>query len=108
MKSLLATAAALSLAAGAALACDDHIGTCEVEHWRYHHTAALRILGIEGTATCHEGEVTIRAYSGTEENPDFIGVDTAYIEGHAFKSSIFAVHERPDSVFIKYSIDPSQ
>ena len=108
MKLLLATAAALWLAAGVAIACDDHIGLCEVEDWRYYHTEAMRMLGIEGTATCNEGELTLRAYSGTEDDPNLVGVDTTYIEGHVFKTAIFAVHARPENLFIKYSIDPSQ
>lgn len=106
MRTLIAIAAAFWLAANVALACDDHIGACEIEDWRYHHTEAMRLLGLEGTATCNEGELTVRAYTGSEDDPTLVGVDTTYIKAHVFKTAIFAVHERPANLFIKYSIDP--
>ena len=38
MRFALLTLAAIPLCLGSALACDDHVGTCEIEDWRWYTT----------------------------------------------------------------------
>ena len=105
MKKLALAALALCLVPGIALSCDDHIGKCEIEEWRHEYTSSMQALSIEGVATCDEGKIRLRFYDGEGESRKFVGVDTAYIEGHIFKSIKLRV-EKPRALSIKYSIDP--
>ena len=105
MKNFTLAALALCLAPGVALACDDHIGKCEIEEWRHEYTSSMKALTIEGVATCDKGEIRLRFYDGEGEARKFIGVDTAYIEGHIFEAIKLRV-EKPRALSIKYSIDP--
>ena len=50
MRSVLLALVMIPLGLGSALACDDHIGTCEIEDWRWQN--ALGMLSIEGSTTC--------------------------------------------------------
>ena len=101
-KIMLSAVAALCLAPSAASACDDHVGKCEIESWRWYSTGDY--LTIDGAATCDSGSITIRVYDG--EGATFLGVATGFIEGHAFDAIATNV-SKPTSVSIKYSIDPS-
>ena len=38
MRSILLAFAVVPLGVGSALACDDHVGTCEIEAWRWYST----------------------------------------------------------------------
>ena len=98
-------ALALSLASGGALACDDHVGTCKVEDWKPTYTGMMKALQIDGVATCDKGEIRLRLYDGEGEGRKFIGVETAYIEGHIFTAIKIPV-ARPRALSIKYSIEP--
>ena len=76
-----------SLWFGVALACDDHIGKCEIEEWRWDYTAIMETLTIEGSATCDTGKVSMRLYDGEGEGAEFLGVrDRIYhrarLQGH--------------------------
>lgn len=94
-----------SFAAGLAMACDDHHGACEIEDWTYSYTAVMQSLVIEGVATCNAGKIRMRLYDGHGEQQEFVGVDTAYLEGHIFKTILLPV-EKPRNLSIKYSIQP--
>ena len=102
-KNLLA-ALVLCLAPGTALACDDHVGECEIEDWSHAYTPAMSALTIDGVATCNSGEVRLRLYDGDGKDREFLAVDTAYIEGHIFKSLTLNVASKPKALSIKYSI----
>ena len=78
---------AFCLASTAALACDDHTGTCEIEDWKHTYTSVVQALTIEGVATCNTGTVRIRLYDGEGDARKFFGVETTYIEGTSSKAS---------------------
>lgn len=105
MRKTLSAALAFCLASGTALACDDHIGKCQIEEWRHDYTPVMQALTIEGVATCDTGWVRIRLYDGEGEARKFLGVETALIEGHIFKT-IKLPAARPRDLSIKYSIQP--
>ena len=98
-------ALALCLAPGMALACDDHIGKCEVEDWKASYTPMMQALQIDGVATCDAGRIRLRLYDGKGEARKFVGVETAFIKGHIFKAIKMQV-AKPAALSIKYSIDP--
>ena len=49
----LLTLAAIPLCIGSALACDDHVGTCEIEDWRWQN--AMGMLSIEASNNLRYG-----------------------------------------------------
>ncbi len=88
-----------------ALACDDHVGKCEVEAWRVSSTVAGMMM-IDGVATCNSGRITMRLYDDSGKKDRFLGVADGLIEGHAFTSVAMNV-AKPKSLSMKYSImDP--
>ncbi len=101
---LIAAAAGL-LWMTAAIACDDHVGKCKIEEWRSSYTAVMRALTIDGVATCDAGVARIRLYEGEGDARKFLGVETAYIEGHIFKAFVLDV-AKPRTLSIKSSIEP--
>ena len=105
MRKMLLPALALCLAPGAALACDDHIGKCDVEDWKHTYTGSMQALQIDGVATCNAGRIRLRLYDGEGEARKFVGVETAFIQGHIFKAIKLQV-AKPAALSIKYSIEP--
>ena len=105
MRIALPAITAFCLVSTTALACDDHFGTCEIEDWKHTYTSMMQALTIDGVATCDAGEIRLRLYDGDGDTRKFIGVDTAYIEGHIFKAILLQV-EKPKALAIKYSIKP--
>ena len=101
MKALLLAAAAV-LWATAAVACDDHIGTCEIEEWRWIGPQG-GYLTIEGVTTCNSGFATIRLYEG--DGGRFLGIAEGFISGHALRAIATDVNKATD-LAIKYSIEP--
>ena len=101
MRKALFAALALGLVPGAALACDDHVGKCEVEDWRWSGPAG-GYLSIEGVATCDAGRIRLRLYEG--ENGKFLGVASSRIRGHTFEAIATDV-KSASAVAIKYSIE---
>ena len=93
---------AVALASNAApvMACDDHIGECEIEDWLAKELGGTMLL--EGVATCDTGRVTLRLY----DNDTFVAMERAYIEGHAFRTLVHDV-ETKTTYELKYSIDTS-
>ncbi len=81
---------------------------CEVEDWRWYHTAALRALGIEGVATCESGRITLRVYDQTAQGRKFLGVDETFINNRAFTTTIFAVDPRPMDPVVEFAIEPDR
>jgi len=100
MKRLMMAAALM--ATGAAWACDDHVGECQIEDWRWHEMVA-GIVMLEGVTTCDAGLVRLRLYEG--EGGAFLGIADGYIEGHAFQAMAQNM-AGPSDIAIKYSIDP--
>ena len=96
----VAIATAFSLCLGVAVACDDHVGKCELEAWRAN-PAAMGMVSIDGSATCDSGSATIRLYDGAK----FLGVATGIIRGHALQAVAMDVPAYTD-LKIKYSIRP--
>ena len=87
---------------GVALACDNHVGKCELEAWRSTYTPMIKMLTIEGSATCNEGSINTRLYDGEK----FIGTADGIVEGHAAHASAYDIQARPAALTIKYSIQP--
>ena len=70
---------------------------CEIEDWRYLDTAGP-YFEIEGTTTCRQGMISIRAYDGDE---NWLGNASGFITGHSFSALVES--EVPDTLNIKYS-----
>ena len=100
MRLFALAAIACVIGINAAVACDDHTGTCEIEAWRAVGTGG-GILFIEGSTTCDAGKVNIRLYDGEK----FLGTADGYIEGHALSASALDIAKIGD-LSIKYSIEP--
>ena len=103
MRSALLALAMIPLGLGAAVACDDHIGTCEIEAWRWYSTG--NFLTVEGSASCNSGFAHIRLYEEGGDEQQFLGVAEGLIDGHVL-TAIATNIERPQTLAIKYSIDP--
>ena len=103
MRSALLALAMIPLGLGSALACDDHVGTCEIEDWRWYTTG--HYLTVEGSATCNSGFARIRLYEEDGDEQQFLGVAQGLIEGHAL-TAVATNIERPQALAIKYNIDP--
>ena len=101
MRIVLSTITAFCLASTAALACDDHTGTCKIEDWRWSGPTG-GYLTIDGAATCDAGWITIRVYEG--DGGRFLGVATGEVRGHAFEAIATDV-KSASAIAIKYSID---
>ena len=95
-------AAVLMAFFGTAVACDDHVGKCELEAWRSAYTPMVKLLVIEGSATCNEGSINTRLYDGEK----FIGTADGIIQGHAAYAAAHNIQARPTALTIKYSIQP--
>ena len=104
MRIALFSITAFFLASTVALACDDHTGTCEIEDWKHTYTGMMELLVIDGVTTCDAGKIRLRLYDGECDTQEFIGVETAYINGHIFKAMLLQA-EKPKALSIKYSID---
>ena len=74
--------------------------SCEIEDWRYRYDAT-QTLWIEGTTTCQEGKLLLRAYDSRGEKPKFLGVGDGYIQGHVFKLYIDDVETEPSALEIR-------
>ena len=103
MRFALPAITAFCLVSTAAAACDDHTGTCEIEDWNHRYITSIQAVTIDGVATCDAGEVRLRLYDGEGNTRKFLGVDTAYIEGHIFKALLY-LEGKPKALAIKYSI----
>ena len=102
MRSILLTLDIVTPCVSSALACDDHIGTCEIEDWRWQN--AMGMLSIEGSTTCDSGLAHIRLYDEGGDEPRFLGVAQGLIQGHALTAFATDI-DKPQSLSIKYSID---
>ena len=102
MRTAILALAIIALGLGSALACDDHVGTCEIEDWRWQN--AMGMLSIEGSTTCDSGFVHIRLYEESGDESQFLGVAQGLIEGHALTAFATDI-DRPQSLSIEYSID---
>ncbi|MDE2914263.1 MAG: hypothetical protein OXL68_15205 [Paracoccaceae bacterium] len=96
----------VALTAPPALACDDHHGVCEIEDWRYSYTSMMKALSIDGVATCDAGVIRLRLYDGIGDQREFIGVETAHIDGHIFEAILLPIEVKPTDLSIKYSVEP--
>ena len=105
MRKILLAGLALILSSSTAFACDDHVGTCKIEDWKHTYTGMMKALQIDGVATCDKGRIVMRLYDGDGEGRKFIGVETAFIKGHAFQAIKLQVPP-PRNLSIKYSINP--
>lgn len=103
MRTILLALAVTPLCLSSALACDDHIGTCEIEDWRWQ--SAMGMLTIEASTTCNSGLAHIRLYDEGVAEPRFLGVAQGFIQGHALTAFATDI-DKPLSLSIKYSIDP--
>ena len=103
MRFALLTLAVVPLCMGSALACDDHVGTCEIEDWRWQNVMGM--LSIEASTTCDTGMAHIRLYEDSGAEPRFLGVAQGFIQGHALTALATDI-DKPQSLSIKYSIDP--
>ncbi len=104
MKLIAMAVSACLIGASAALACDDHIGACEIEDWRSWDSFGTFV--IEGVATCDTGFIRIRLYDGEGDGQRFLGTAEGFIDGHVF-SALATNLDTPKNLSIKYSIDPN-
>ena len=104
MRTLATTIAIGLLSTGAALACDDHFGTCQIEDWRWYQLGDSMV--VDGVTTCDTGQIRFRVYEGQGESARFLGIDRAYIKGHTFKALVSRIS--PSAPSIKYSIEPGR
>ena len=102
---ILATAIGLAWTAGAG-ACDDHVGKCEIEAWRWFDPMP-GMLTIEGSASCDFGLASIRLFEQEGDEQRFLGVARGIIEGHVLQA-IASEIDKPQNLAIRVSIDPSQ
>ena len=98
-----AAAAALAWAVQAG-ACDDHVGTCEIEAWRWY-APIPGMLAIEGSVSCDSGMASIRLFEQAGGEQKFLGTATGIIDGHVLEAIATNIDE-PDELVIRYSIDP--
>ncbi len=92
------------MSVGVASACDDHDGECEIEDWR--PVDMFGSLQIEGVATCDSGLISIRLYDEASGESKYLGNAAGFIQGHTFSAIATDISE-PESLMIRYSIDPS-
>ena len=88
---------------GAASACDDHVGKCEIEAWRWY-APLPGMLSIEGSVSCDSGIANIRLFEQDGDEQKFLGVATGIIAGHALQAIANNIDE-PQNLAIRYSID---
>lgn len=73
---------------------------CKIENWKYEAAGGgPSFFYIHGTTTCRSGKIIIRMYEGE----DYIGNETVYAEGHAFK--VVVQGKAPNKMTIKYTIE---
>ena len=99
----LAAAAAFAWSVQAA-ACDNHVGKCEIEAWRWYSVSG-DMLSIEGSVSCDSGMANIRLFEQDGDEQKFIGTATGIIEGHVLEAVAMNI-DKPDELVIRYSIDP--
>ena len=100
MNGNLSRVAAAALLTGSAV----FANACEVEDWRWYTVADY--LTVEGATTCSSGRIILRLYEGEGEGAKFLGIANAFIEGYAFEAVAQGVNPPPQSVSIKYSVEP--
>lgn len=88
------------------IACDDHVGKCEIEGllWNISHEG---IMDLQGVTTCDNGRVIIRIYEKIGEDERFLGTTTGYIEGHAFIAVAYDIEpitKDSDDIMIRHAI----
>ena len=93
------------LASSPAPADDDHAGACLIEEWRADYDSVLRILTVEGVATCRMGRLSMRLYDGKGENRTFLGVGRTVIMGYVFEA-IEQLSVKPNDLSITFIISP--
>ena len=89
----------------AASACDDHVGKCAIEAWRWY-SPLPGMLTIEGSASCDAGIASIRIFEQSGDEQKFLGVATGIINGHVLQAIANEIDE-PQNLAIRVSIDPS-
>ena len=104
MKTIAFAGLAFVAGTAAAVACDDHVGRCEIEDWRHVSAAGDRLL-VEGVTTCDAGRIMLRLYDGEGDGRRFLAATQSVIGGHTFQAVVVDVAE-PESLSIKYSIEP--
>lgn len=88
------------------IACDDHVGKCELEDWRWKESFG-NMLEIEGVATCNKGMISIRIYEKEGEDETFLGTTTGFINGHVITAVASDIeYIDPDAIMIRYAIQP--
>ena len=87
----------------AANACDDHVGKCEIEAWRWYSVSDM--VSIEGSVSCDSGMANIRLFEQVGDEQKFLGVVTGVIEGHVLEAVAMNIDE-PGELVIRASIDP--
>ena len=101
----LATFAAAAAACfiGAAGACDDHVGKCEIEAWRWYSVSDM--VWIEGSVSCDSGIANIRLFEKDGDEEKFLGTATGLITGHVLEAVAMNIEE-PGELVIRARIDP--
>lgn len=102
---VMAIMASALFASGVVGACDDHVGKCEIEDWRWFKISEVNMLTIEGVASCDSGMISVRIYEGVGDSQKFLSIATGFVEGHTFTAIADNIRDfHPDDIAIRYSI----
>ena len=98
---LLATALVFCLTLSPARAAD----ACLIEEWRADYEPYLKMLTVEGVATCDKAKLSMRLYDGKGENRKFLGVGRTVIVGYVFEI-VEQLRVKPKDLSITFIISP--
>ena len=88
------------------IACDDHVGKCELEDWRWSEPFG-NTLELQGVSTCNKGLISIRIYEKEGEDETFLGTTTGVINGHVVTAVASDIEYFDfDAIVIRYAIQP--
>ena len=97
-------ATVIALAAGFLASSPALAEECKIEDWKADYQSMMKALTIEGVTTCKTGRMQLRLYDGEGDTRKFVGVETAFIEGHIFETIIMPT-EKPNALSLKYTIE---
>ena len=84
----------------------DPTTACEVEVWRWYHSAGMESFGVEGVTSCREARIAMIVFDMDGETPTFVGVGDGFIEHRAFTVLLRDVPHPPANPVIEFTITP--
>ena len=77
---------------------------CAIEDWRWFLSDGY--LTIEGTTTCPDGHIVVRAYSMKGGKREYVGNGADYFSGYAFDVIVGEVDDDITELSIRYTVEP--